>query len=58
MSINQELLAILACPNCRGEVLLQESSQGLVCNSCRLCYPIEEEIPVMLVEEAKKLDEL
>ncbi len=58
MPLSKELLAILACPNCRGEVLLDEPRQGLLCNSCRLFYRIEEGIPVMLVEEAGKLEEL
>ncbi len=55
MNINKELLDILACPLCKGKLFLSESDSGLVCDPCRLLYPIEDDIPVMLVEEAKKL---
>ena len=56
MAINQALLDILACPKCKGEVALTEKKDGLVCNACRLLYPITDDIPVMLIEEAKPLD--
>ena len=48
------LLAILACPKCRGELELvsRESREGLSCQACALVYPIEEDIPVLLIEEA------
>lgn len=58
MPISDELLAILACPRCRGKVILAESRLGLICNACRLFFRIEEDIPVMLVEEARDIDEL
>lgn len=54
MSLSEELLAILVCPNCKGEVSLCDDSSGLVCAACRLTYPIRDGIPVMLVEEAEK----
>ncbi len=56
MAIDQTLLEILACPKCKGEVGLTEKKDGLVCNACRLIYPITDDIPVMLIEEAKPLD--
>ena len=55
--ISQELLDILACPKCKGEVKLTENKDGLVCENCRLLYEIRDEIPIMLIDEAKKLDD-
>ncbi len=55
MAISEELLRILACPKCRGEVVLTAAEDGLVCHACKLLYPIEDDIPVMIVEEAKPL---
>lgn len=55
--ISQELLDILACPKCKGEVRLTENKDGLVCENCKLLYDIREDIPIMLIDEAKKLDD-
>ena len=55
MTINQELLEILACPKCKGEIHLNEAEDGLVCEACRLVYEIRDDIPIMLIEEAKPL---
>jgi len=55
--ISKELLDILACPKCKGPVELTEEKDGLVCASCRLLYEIRDDIPVMLIDEAKKLEE-
>ena len=55
--ISKELLGILACPKCKGPVALTEKADGLVCKSCRLVYEIRDDIPVMLIDEAKKLEE-
>ena len=49
--ISQELLNILACPICKKEVELQNSV--LVCLACRKRYPIKDDVPVMLVEQAQ-----
>ena len=56
MPISQELLEILACPKCKGEIHLNPSGDGLVCDACRLMYAIKDDIPVMLIDEAIKLD--
>jgi uncharacterized protein YbaR (Trm112 family) len=56
MSISKELLDILVCPQCKGELTLTEKQDGLICQSCKLLYPITNDIPVMLIEEATKLD--
>ena len=57
MMISKELLDILACPQCKGPVELTEKANGLICRSCRLVYEIRNDIPVMLIDEAKKLEE-
>lgn len=51
--LNQELLAILACPKCKGPVKLYEPEDGLICPACQLLYEIRDGIPIMLVDEAK-----
>ena len=56
MAVNQELLAILVCPRCKGELVQTEYQDGLICNACKLLYPIRDDIPVMLIDEAIKLD--
>ena len=53
MGISKELLEILACPKCKGEVHLTPEEDGLICDRCRLLYEIREEIPIMLIDEAK-----
>ncbi|BBO79310.1 UPF0434 protein [Desulfosarcina widdelii] len=55
MTINQELLEILACPKCKGEIHLNEAEDGLICEACRLVYEIRDDIPIMLIDEAKPL---
>ena len=55
--IDEELLAILACPKCKGDIYLKENQSGLVCDACKLMYPIKDDIPVMLIDEAIKLDD-
>lgn len=56
MAISRELLEILACPKCKGDLKLVEKSttqeDGLICEKCRLLYPIRNGIPVMLIDEA------
>ena len=56
MAISKELLEILACPKCKGDIKLNEQSDGLVCKACRLLYPIRDDIPIMLIDEATPLD--
>ncbi len=57
MTMSKELLDIIVCPQCRGEVKLTEDERGLVCYHCRLCFPIEDDIPIMLIDEAKPLED-
>jgi hypothetical protein len=53
MAISQELLDILVCPLCKTPVKLTPDKGGLKCDTCRRVYPVRDEIPVMLPEEAK-----
>jgi uncharacterized protein len=57
MPISKELLEILVCPICKTPVELLADESGLRCPQCRLVYPIRDEIPVMLVDEAQKEEE-
>lgn len=56
--IKKELLDILACPKCKGPVeLINDRGNGLVCRTCKLVYEIRDDIPIMLIDEAKPLEE-
>jgi hypothetical protein len=57
MGVDKELLDILACPKCKGDLKLTKNEDGLICAGCRLLYEIKDDIPVMLIDEAVKLDE-
>jgi uncharacterized protein len=54
MGVDKELLDILACPNCRGDVEYREAEQVIVCLKCGYRYPVRDDIPVMLIDEAEK----
>jgi uncharacterized protein YbaR (Trm112 family) len=54
MALDEKLLEILACPNCRGEVDYKEAEQVIECRNCHYRYPVRDDIPVMLIEEAEK----
>jgi uncharacterized protein YbaR (Trm112 family) len=56
MAISQELLEILACPKCKGDLEITPKQDGLVCKACKLLYRIEDDIPIMLIDEATKLE--
>ncbi len=51
--IDEALLSILVCPQCKGPVSYQEQREELWCKACMLCYPIRKGIPVMLLDEAR-----
>ena len=53
--LDQQLLEILVCPKCKGELEYRETSSELVCHQCRLRYPIRDGIPIMLIDEALPL---
>lgn len=50
--LKPELLEILACPKCKEPVVLEANGEALRCERCRLRYPIREDIPILLIEEA------
>jgi LSD1 subclass zinc finger protein len=52
MAVSKELLDILVCPECRTPVKLTPDGRGLKCSTCKRVYPIKDDIPVMLLEEA------
>ncbi len=54
MTIDAELLEILVCPNDRGEIDYHEDEQVIVCRTCGYRYPVRDDIPVMLIDEAEK----
>jgi uncharacterized protein YbaR (Trm112 family) len=54
--MDKALLDILACPNCKGSLIYRKSEQELLCPICRVAYPIRDDIPVMLTDEARALD--
>jgi len=53
--MDNKLLDILACPACKSSLVYRKQSQELICPACRLAYPVRDEIPVMLTEEAREL---
>ncbi len=55
MAVSEELLEILVCPKCKGGIHLNEKKDGLVCEECSLLYEIKDDIPIMLIDEAKPL---
>ena len=52
--IRKELLEILACPKCHERVVLADDGKWLLCESCGVKYPVEDDIPIMLPERAEK----
>ncbi len=55
MAIAQELKDILACPRCKGTLEFRDERNEIVCPRCRLVFRVEDDIPVMLLDEAKPL---
>ena len=55
MSLSPQLLEILVCPKCKGELEYREQESTLVCHQCKLRYPVRDDIPIMLIDEASPL---
>jgi uncharacterized protein YbaR (Trm112 family) len=55
MALAKELKEVLACPKCKGELEFREDESRILCHTCKLEYRIEDDIPVMLIDEAKPL---
>ncbi len=57
MEFDRELLKILACPSCHGALSAEDTGGELVCEACRVAYPVKDGIPDLLPESARTLDE-
>jgi uncharacterized protein YbaR (Trm112 family) len=55
MALDKRLLEILVCPRCKGDLEYDQGNSRLICNACKLAYPVKDDIPVMLVEEAERV---
>ena len=51
--LDPKLLEILVCPKCKGDLRVSETPPALICEQCRLRYPIREGIPILLIDEAE-----
>jgi uncharacterized protein YbaR (Trm112 family) len=58
MSINKELLELLACPLCKSDLKLEENLSVLICERCGVFYQVVDDIPILLPDTAKPLSEL
>jgi uncharacterized protein YbaR (Trm112 family) len=54
MNLNPALLDIIVCPDCHGKLAVDDAAQELVCTGCGLAYPVRDDIPVLLVDEARR----
>lgn len=55
MAVSKELIDILICPNCHGTIVYDEAAQTITCQGeCRYVYPVRDDIPIMLIDEARK----
>lgn len=55
MPLSEKLVKELVCPKCRGPLEYQEKNKRLVCHTCRVAYSIADDVPVMLIDEAEKV---
>ncbi len=55
MTVPPQLLELLVCPRCKGELAYEQAEQRLVCQTCRVAYPVRDGIPIMLIDEAQPL---
>jgi uncharacterized protein YbaR (Trm112 family) len=56
MALDEKILRILVCPKCKGELEYDREKSRLVCGSCKLAYPVKDDIPVMLEQEAERVE--
>ena len=55
MAVAKELIDILICPNCHGNINYDEAAQTITClGQCKYVYPVRDDIPIMLIDEAEK----
>lgn len=55
--LKRELLDILVCPQCKGELEYDQKNEELICHRCRLAFPVKDDIPIMLIGEARTFDD-
>ena len=56
MPLSPDLLDLLVCPQCKGDLEYRTEPEALICPVCRLVFPVEDDIPIMLIDEARPLD--
>jgi uncharacterized protein YbaR (Trm112 family) len=56
VKLDPVLLEILVCPDCKGSLTVDQDHDELICNGCGLIYPVRDDIPIMLVDEARRPD--
>jgi uncharacterized protein len=56
VKLDPVLLDILVCPDCKGSLTVDYDNEELICNQCGLAYPVRDDIPIMLVDEARRPD--
>jgi uncharacterized protein YbaR (Trm112 family) len=56
MALDKELLQIIVCPKCKGDLVYEDEKERLVCKNCEVYYPIRDDIPILLIEEAKPIE--
>jgi uncharacterized protein len=56
VKLDPVLLEILVCPDCKGSLTVDQDNDELICNGCGLIYPVRDDIPIMLVDEARRPD--
>lgn len=54
MNLHPHLLELLACPSCHQTLAVDEEAEELVCTGCGLAYPVRDDLPVLLVDEARR----
>jgi hypothetical protein len=54
MNLDPALLEIIVCPDCHGELRVDDAASELVCTACGLAYPVRDDIPVLLIDEARR----
>lgn len=54
MNLDPKLLDLIVCPACHGGLVADDAASELVCSGCGLAYPVKDDIPVLLVDEARR----
>ncbi|MCX7724773.1 MAG: Trm112 family protein [Thermodesulfovibrio sp.] len=57
MALDEKLLEIIVCPKCKGDLIYEPEKERLICKNCSVYYPIKDDIPILLIEEAIPIEE-